>query len=268
MKSSGLNLVFLLLSLCMLVAAAAAASSSVGISSAAAVASGTPPQDVSEYISEARAAVAGQNWTGALLVTTRGTAWYPDNAELLCLQGYSHRKMGQYAQAVDEVSRAIPLDPKPVRFANRGYAYLALKNYTAALADADAGIALNATYPVSYGVKALALQGVGRNSDALAAMETALTLAPDSAHYWHIKGRILASQGDCSGAAAALEKSVELDQNYVLPWPGFGSASENLATLKAGCSAVPSGTTPAKSPLGWIAVAALAGAAIAYCPRR
>jgi len=101
---------------------------------------GTPPQDASVYISEAKAAVAERNWTSALLLSTRGVTWYPDNADLLCLQGYSYRKMGQYVKSVEVVSKGILLDPKPVRYANRGYGYLALGNYTAALSDAEAGI--------------------------------------------------------------------------------------------------------------------------------
>ena len=86
--------------------------------------------------------------------------------------------MGQYEKSVEVVSKAIPLDPKPVRYANRGYGYLALGDYTAALTDAETGISLNANYTTTYGVKALALKGMGRNAEALAAIDTALTLEP------------------------------------------------------------------------------------------
>jgi tetratricopeptide (TPR) repeat protein len=222
----------------------------------------------SRYISTAKAAVTGENWTSSLLITTQGIAWYPDNAELLCIQGYTYRKMGQYQKSVDVVSHAILLDPKPVRYANRGYGYLALGNYSAALADAESGIALNASYPVTYGVKALALNRMGKNSEALAAIDEALSLTPDSAHYWHVKGRILASGGDCTGAAAALERSIALDSGYVLAYPGFGSASENLAALNTTCPSSPAATTSMKSPLGWIAVAGIIGAMLVSNARR
>ena len=106
-------------SLCLLIAAAAAAPAAAGISSAAADTSGTPPQDAAAYITEAKEAVADSNWTLAITVTTRGLAWYPDNPDLLCLQGYTYRKMGQYQKSVEIVSKAIPLDPKAVRYANR-----------------------------------------------------------------------------------------------------------------------------------------------------
>lgn len=270
MKNLTPILILSLLMACLLIPGMDAASSTAGVSSAPADTTGTPPQEASVYIMEAKDAVAATNWTGALLITTRGVAWYPENSDLLCLQGYAYRKVGQYQKSVDIVSRAIPLDPKPVRYANRGYGYLALGNNFLALADADAGIALDATYPVNWGVRALALQGMGRNAEALVAIDKAIYLAPESAHYWHVKGRILASGGDCTGAAAALEKSIAFDAGYVLAWPGFGSASEDLVTLNTACSAAQSSSpqATAKSPLGWLAVVGVIGAVIATGMRK
>lgn len=217
-----------------------------------------PPQNASIYISEAKAAVAERNWTSALLITTRGTTWYPDNADLLCLQGYSYRKMGQYEKSVDIVSKSILLDPLPVRYANRGYGYLALGTYPAALADAEIGISLNANYTTSYGVKALALKSMNRNIDALAAIDKALAFEPENAHYWHVKAGLSANSGNCTGAREALEKSLALDPVYNLPYPGFTSALDDLAALNTSC--IPAATqaraspSPTKSSLGGIAV--------------
>jgi tetratricopeptide (TPR) repeat protein len=261
----------LFLLVCLAILPAAGQTITTGISAAAADTSGPPPQNVSVYLSEAKAAVAERNWTNALIVTTRGIAWYPDSADLLCLQGYTFRKTGQYQKSVDVISRGISLDPKPVRFANRGYGYLALKNYTAALADAESGISLDAAYPTTYGVKALALHGMGRNPEALAAIGKALERGPDNAHYWHVKGILLSAQGDCPGAAAALEKSLGIDPNYDLPYPGFKSAQESLETLNATCAPAtqaPAHPSPTKSSPGGIAVIGLAGAVIALGMRK
>lgn len=224
-----------------------------------------PPQNASVYISEAKAATAEQNWTHALLITTRGTTWYPDNADLLCLQGYTLRKMGQYEKSVDLVSRAVLLDPKPVRYANRGYGYLALGNYSAALTDAESGIMLNANYSTNYGVKALALKGMGENNGALAAIDRAIALEPENAHYWHVKGTTLSLMGNCADARDALERSLALDPTYTLPYPGLTSARESLETLNSTCTpaapTAPAGPSPTKSPAGAaIAVAGLIGA--------
>lgn len=215
-----------------------------------------PPQDASVYISDAKNATAGRNWTNALLITTKGIAWYPDNADLLCLQGYTYRKMGQYAKSIDVVSKGIQIDPKPVRYANRGYGYLALGNYSAALADAETGIALNGAYTTNYGVKALALQGMGRMHEAFAASEQAIALEPENAHYWHVNGVLLAAERNCTGARIALERSLAIDPDYSLPYPGFTGPRESLAALNASCaplSALPS-PSPTRSSQGGIAV--------------
>jgi tetratricopeptide (TPR) repeat protein len=218
----------------------------------------SPPQNASVYISEAKAAAAERNWTSALLVATRGVTWYPDNADLLCLLGYSYRKIGQYEKSVELVSKGIRLDPRPVRYANRGYGYLALGNYSAALADAETGISLNAYYPTNYGVKALALKGMNSNPAALAAIDTALALEPENAHYWHVKGALLMASGNCTGARDALERSLAIDPDYILPYPGFTSVHENLVSLNATClPAAPqavSNPLPTKSSPGGIAV--------------
>lgn len=263
--------IFPLLILCALICLAIPASAAEPLTSGISVAAATtefPPYNVSVFISDSQAAVAERNWTNALFLTTRGLAWYPDNAELFCLQGYSYRKMGQYTKSVDMVSKGILLDPKPVRYANRGYGYLALGNYSAALRDAEAGIALNASFPTTHGVKALALQGMGRNAEALAAIDAALALDPENAHCWHVKGRILLAGGNCSGARAALEKSLSLDPGYDLPYPGFTGAAENLAALNSTCTPATQVPSPTKSSAGGVAAAGVMVAIIVFGIRR
>lgn len=254
--------------LCLAIPAGAEEILTTGISSVNATTE-NPLVDVSVYISDAQAAAAERNWTKTLFLTTRGLAWYPDDPELHCLQGYSLRKMGQYGKSVDLVSEGILLDPKPVRYANRGYGYLALGNYSAALSDAEAGIALNASYPTNYAVKALALQGMGRNTEAIAAIDAALVLDPESAHYWHVKGVLLTAMGNCPGAREALAKSLALDPGYDLPYPDFTGARDNLAALDVACSPVTRGSSPVGSSAGGgIAATALAITVIALTARR
>jgi len=260
-----------LLILCALIGPVVPAGAAESLTSGISVAAATtefPPYNVSVYIGDATAAAAERNWTNTLFLTTRGLAWYPDNAELFCLQGYSYRKMGQYTKSVDMVSKGILLDPRPVRYANRGYGYLALGNYSAALSDAEAGIALNASFPTTHGVKALALQGMGRNADALAAIDAALALDPENAHYWHVKGRILFAGGNCTGARAALEKSLSLDPGYDLPYPGFTGAAETLAALNSACTPAPPAPAPTRSSAGGVAAAAVMVAIMVFGVRR
>jgi tetratricopeptide (TPR) repeat protein len=262
------QLLILCILACMLLPALSAAPAT-SIASVAATTDGPPPQDAAAYISEARLAVAERNWTGLLTITTKGTAWYPGNADLISFQGYAYRKMGYYERSVDVASRGILLDPKPVRYANRGYGYLALGNATAALADAESGIALNANYSTSYGVKALALRELGRNAEGLAAIDRALVLEPENAHYWHIRGLLLAAAGNCTGARDSFMRSLELDAGYDLPYPGFANARGSLAALESSCLPAPALPSPTRSPAGCgIAAIGIAGAALLVGTRK
>lgn len=256
----------LILAMVLLIAGAGAETVSVGVAAVGGGDPGTPPQDAKAFAADAQAAVAKGDWPVVISITTRGLAYFPQDAELLCLQGYTLRKLGQYQKAVDTVSLAIPLDPRPVRYANRGYAYLALRNYSAALADADEGILIDPAFTTSYGVRALALHGLGRESEALAAVDTAIGQEPASAHLLAVRGIILAARGDCEGAAAAFTASRALDPAYSLPWPGFPSAEQSLKDLDASCRQTPA--TPTQSPAGWIPVIAALGAAVVLGTRR
>ena len=235
--------------------------------------------NASEYKTLQQEAVAERNWAQVLAITSEASRQYPGDADFVCVKGYSLRKLGMFNEAVDQVTKGCMIDPKPVRFANRGYAYLALGNYSAALSDAETGISLDPSYTTSFGVKALALQGLGKNADALTAIGQALTLDPNSAHYWHIRGNLLAASGDCEGARVALGKSLAIDPNYDLPWPGFVNASTRLASLDSQCIPVAdenqTGSTgpqparsPTKSPLGGIAVIGVAIALVAVGMKR
>jgi len=249
---------------CLIISAASGGTISASLSSGGG-SPDTPTENLSVYLAGAHAAVDERNWTGARLITTRGLAYYPDSADLLCLQGYTYRKTGQYEKSVELVSKGILLEPTPVRYAIRGYGYLALGNYTAALADAETGLSLNDSYTTNYGVKALALSGLGRNSAALDTIKQGLAIDPGSAHAWHVKGCILTTMGNCTGAREALEKSLALDPGYSLPYPGFTSASQNLAALNTTCIPATAQALPAptKAATGGIAVIGIIGVFLA-----
>ncbi len=190
----------------------------------------------------AASAIAQEDWEGVLAVTGEGLAGEPDNISLLCMEGYALRKLGRYPEAVAAVSRAIAFDPEPVRYANRGYAHLAMGDYSAALADAEAALLIDSADATSWAVKAMALAGLLDLTGAGPAIDRALALSPESAHYWHVRGEILLAAGNTTGAAAALNHSIEIDPGYSLPWPGMPAAQEELAAAIQ--AATPAQATP------------------------
>ena len=196
--------------------------------------------DASAYIAWIKAADAKRDWSESNRLVTEALALYPDNATLLCMNGYSLRKAGRYEEAVTRVSEAINLDPEPVRYANRGYSYLALGDYNNALADADRGISLDEKYPVDYSVRALALAGLGRQTEAILAIDKGLGRVPENsseaAYFQDVLGKVLGSMGECQGARTAFERSIALDPAIDLPWPAFPGARTDLAVLRVICS--------------------------------
>jgi tetratricopeptide (TPR) repeat protein len=187
------------------------------------------------YENLGKALVAEKNWSGVIAVTSEGLVLYPYNPELLCLKGYAMRKTGHYQESVDLISRAIPNDTRPVRYANRGYALLAMGKNQDAIRDADSALALDSSYTTAYALKAHALRNSGNLSKALETIERALAIEPDNAYYLHVKGGILADMGDCPGAIDAYQHSIRINPGYDLPWPGLSNATADLEKTETWC---------------------------------
>jgi tetratricopeptide (TPR) repeat protein len=202
-----------------------------------------------EYEQQGMALMAEKNWSGLLALTGEGIAAYPQDAELFCLQGYAFRKLGRYADAVNSTTIGINLDHQPARYANRGYALLALDRNAEALSDADAAISLNASYTPAYGIESIALARMGNFTGAEAAVDTALSLDPTDPFLWQLKGEDLAGLGNCSGARSAFETSLAINaDNHELPWPGFVNTTTDLQRLDSVCPTTQPTTAPNTTP--------------------
>jgi tetratricopeptide (TPR) repeat protein len=219
-----------------------------------------------DYESQGISLMNRGDWNGLLSFTSEGLEIYPDNAELHCLLGYGLRMTGRYPEAVDAITFAIARDPKPIRYANRGFAYLAMGKHDDALADAETAIAMNGSYPRSYAVKTMALSATGNLTGAGQAVDTALTLDPSDPLFWHLKGRISAGLGDCTGALDAFNRSIAINPDYVLPWPGFGNATTGYQQEASRCT--PANTTPAPTKAALPAGCILASLLFAMIARR
>lgn len=233
----------------------------IGAPISAGLSTGSPESSqlsAAAYEKQGMAQMDHRDWTGLITTTNEGLLLYPYDAELYCLKAYALRKEGYFAESVDNVTRGIALDPKPARYANRGFGYLALGNNNAALNDANTAIALNKSYTSSYGVKAIALINTGNLTGAGQTIDTVMPLDPENPFFWQLKGRVLAGSGNCTGAAEAFRHSIEIEPDYNLPWPGFGNATTDLQKAETQCAA------PVKQPVPTQAAipAVLAGAAL------
>jgi tetratricopeptide (TPR) repeat protein len=211
------------------------------------------------YEYQGTAQIARQDWKGVITTTDEGLVVYPDNAELYSLRAYALRKTGYYTEAVDNSSRAILIDPKPVRFTDRGFALLALGRNEDALHDADTAITLNTSYSPAYSVKAIALIRLNNLTGAEQVIDMAMPFDPKNPLLWHLKAKISAAEGNCTAATGSFYQSIEIDPDYDLPWPGFENATTDLKNTEKQCVA------PALEPVSTQTTfhALFAGAAIA-----
>lgn len=82
----------------------------------------------------------------------------------------------------DKFTAAIELEPtNHVLYSNRSGAYSSLKNYQAALEDAEKTVQLKPDWPKGYGRKGSALHGLGNLYDSVDTYEEGLKLDPDNA---------------------------------------------------------------------------------------
>lgn len=230
--------------------------------------SGDTPLPASTYEQQGMKLMAENDWEGLINLTVEGLGIYPDDVELMCLLAYALRKEGYYQEAVHLLDIAIPLDPRPARYANRGYALLAMRKTSEALADADQAILLNSSYSPGHGLKAETLLATGNLTGALQEADSALTLNPASAHYWHLKGNIQADLGDCPDAISSLERSLSLDADYDPPWPGVPNASVDLARTRVRCKIPVTTPFPAPTKTALLSLTVIAAGAGAFAMKR
>jgi tetratricopeptide (TPR) repeat protein len=197
----------------------------------------TTIQNASYYEDQGKALMAERSWSVVIDNSNRGRVLYPYNPELLCLQAYALRKTGYYQESVDLISLAIPNDTRPVRYANRGYGYLAMGKTADAIHDADSAIALDPSYATAYALRASALRMAGNISGAEYAIDEALIIDPENAYYLQVQGEILADRGSCSDAIDAFRHSIAINNNIDQPWPGLPNATTELNRTEARCAA-------------------------------
>jgi tetratricopeptide (TPR) repeat protein len=95
------------------------------------------------------------------------------------LQGNEEFKAGNFANAVEQYSKAIEVDPgNKTLFSNRSAAYLQLENYTEAVNDAQRCTVLDPSFAKGYFRLGCAFEKLNQKNDALATFLKALDITP------------------------------------------------------------------------------------------
>ncbi|KAL4398977.1 Hsp90 co-chaperone [Malassezia pachydermatis] len=86
-----------------------------------------------------------------------------------------------YTAAIEEAEKSGEKDGVHVLYSNRSASHAGMKNWDAALDDAEATIRANPSFAKGYGRKGSALHGAHRYEDAVAAYKAGLEACPDDA---------------------------------------------------------------------------------------
>lgn len=85
------------------------------------------------------------------------------------------------------------------------------------LATSERALQLNATDPEAHYVRAVRLQDLGRAGEAVVELERATSLRPNDYFFWQELGRAREEAGDNKGAVAALQTAIMLAPYYSQP---------------------------------------------------
>jgi Flp pilus assembly protein TadD len=150
------------------------------------------------------------------------------------------RAVGQYGEAALQAERVAVIDPANVEaLLEIARAHIAGKQGFLAIAPAQKAHALNSRDWRAPSLLGVALEQVGRNSEALAAYQTALTLAPNNASVLSNLGLYYLNAGDKAGAetwlrraAAAPGSTVQIRQNFAYALGLAGKFAEAEALMR------------------------------------
>jgi len=138
-----------------------------------------------------------------------------DNASALHLLGVLHDQQGQHSRAVEEIGRAVALQPNvPAFHANLAEAYRSLGQFERAVGCCRTALRLLADFPEAHCNLGLALQGLGRHADAVEQFHRALRLRPDFALAHNNLGITLRELGQFEDALKHFSRAIQLAPDY------------------------------------------------------
>lgn len=148
-------------------------------------------------------------------------------AEWYAQRGWHRYRNGQSPEGVDDFGKAMELDP-----ANAGYvlgrsrAHRQAGDFAAALADADRTVAMESSkgsdpdWAHAHAARALAFEGLGKWTDAVAAYDQAITRAPENPTWHDARCWARAMAGDYAGGKADCDRAFVLDPDS---WNSYNS---------------------------------------------
>jgi tetratricopeptide (TPR) repeat protein len=155
------------------------------------------------------AEAAEEMWSAVLECEDLEPQW---QAKALDWRGFIHSRNGNYEAALDDLGRAVDLDPTSAEYLfDRGLAHGAAGDAELALADLDLAHELDPDEDGILLVRASAYQMLEQYDEALRDVEAAEELDPLNLAAYALHGELLAFQGRLAEAVAVYDTAIAID---------------------------------------------------------
>ena len=164
------------------------------------------------------------DFAGAIDVYTNWIAIHPNDAFPYHQRGWCYQQLGNRLQAIADYTRAIELEPTNAFMGlnNRAQNYIAVAEFSKALADIDQALTLVAAYCQAHQLepnhwraschtlRGNALRGLKRSEEAIAAFTAAIDLEPKNPKYYGYRGGHYSYSRQFELAVTDYSKAIEL----------------------------------------------------------
>lgn len=151
-----------------------------------------------------------------------GVSLSPDDSFSHYILAIVWEARNQVENALKAVNEAIAINPYNAQtFSLRSNLYLKKKDWNAALDSAEEGLALDPEDDALQGLRVIALERLGRISDARQQAEAARQQDPDSSWSHASLGHALLNQGDYRGAQKSFAEALRLEPGNELARSGL-----------------------------------------------
>ncbi len=163
------------------------------------------------YIQLGKQEMANQRVDEAVKLFTKAIQLNPANAEAFFLRGLSHNFMKDYAPAIADFNRAEELQYSDSKlYTLRAYAHGMTGKNEFALQDLNKAIAMDPeAYAGNYYNRAMLYNTLQKPDSAVADLNSYLNIAEDPYAYFQ-RGKIVLSKGDLTKACEDFKKAVSL----------------------------------------------------------
>ena len=188
---------------------------------------GPKPDDAEGFLNRAGARGFNGDMNGAIDDLSRAIDLDPKSEPAVYRRGAFKLQKGDYDGAITDLSRAIEISPSTADYySDRGLAKLRKRDNDGAIVDFTRAIELEPKNAIAYRNRALAKNMKGDADGALADYNRAIDLDPKNASAFNSRGMIKRSKGDLDGAIADFNSASEIDPKLAVAYKNRGETRQ------------------------------------------